>query len=233
MLHYLHSIKEFCFFFAVFGASAQHTRNLGCSTLTEQILMRKNLKTSPRKFDLLVHLLSPGVDSGFTSSSGGLAWPRLRRRWLNLLTAICGSQSTCNPGNPGCPVLSKLVIGNSSCSGPQPATALMDFILTFLFYGRAIFKIPNSTRSLMRRVEVYRGISCIIGSRACQSPHCVLFGTYPTPKTTPPAPVPAGLDFSPTYLSAASAYCLHCDFWKTQKELYYAPVMFFPGGAGS
>lgn len=48
---------------------------------------------------------------------------------------FCGPQATCYPGNPGCPVLWKWFVGNSSCSGPQLAPALMDFILTFLFYG--------------------------------------------------------------------------------------------------
>lgn len=115
----MHNTKEVL----VFMGQAQHShtlkyqKNLDASPWQTQSWFVQ-LKTFPWKFDLLVHLLSRGVESSFTSSSGGLAWSRLRRRWLNSLTATCDSQSTCNPGNPGSHVLWKWVIGPSSCSGP-------------------------------------------------------------------------------------------------------------------
>lgn len=107
------------------------------------------LKTFPWKFDLLMHLLSLGADSSFTSLCGGLAWSRLRWTWLNLLTATCGSQSTCNPGYSGSHVFWKWVIGPSSCSGPQLCYCANGLYIDIPFFmAHTIFKIPNSTRSL-------------------------------------------------------------------------------------
>lgn len=119
MLHHGHYMREvFVFYGGTQHITTSLSKNFDAPPWQTKSWCAK-LKTLPWKFDLLVHLLALGVGSSFTSSSGGLAWSRLGWRRLNLLTATCDSQSTCNPGNPGSHPLWKWVIGPSSCSGPQ------------------------------------------------------------------------------------------------------------------
>lgn len=73
----------------------------------------------------------------------------------------------------------------------------------------------------MWKVEVYRGIGCVIGSRACPRPYWHSVSTpphRPHPQPLPPISMPKGLDFSPTYFNTTYVCYLHCGHRKTGRR---------------
>lgn len=98
-----------------------------------------------------------------------------------------------------CHVLWKWVIGPSSCSGPKPCHCTNGLYIDIPVLWPAPYLKFQTLRGAYKRPplnvegEVYRGIGCIISSRACPNPHWHSVSCQPTPPpqtTPPPTPLP-------------------------------------------